>query len=287
MLFRSCPNIGSKLETLAFRNVFLTTRHISTRLTGTPHYLAPEISNAFELDDDSSDDEEIQSYTNAVDVWSFACVIYQLLSLQVPFPKRRDLLRFCRGGKFPATPLLNRTSDAGVNFVKSVLVPDPALRPSAKESLQSEWLRVESRVQNEVFDLKRSLKPDLHKVAELTLPSELVVTDKGINVEGEILSEYYHELMGVASPRFSPDLKSEGQKPEVSSRGSLVNTSNLLLDDSNVSTVLGSPKEREIVKPTGSSLQRPNSKPPDFDYLDSHLQFLTPRQRSHLIQRMM
>jgi serine/threonine protein kinase len=120
--------------------------------TGTPHYLAPEVSHAIPIGDDSDDEEETQSYTNAVDVWSFACVIYQLLSLQVPFPKRRDLIRFCRGGKFPEAALSTRASSQGIAFIKSVLVPNPSLRPSAEGSLRSEWLKTETRVRKNSLD---------------------------------------------------------------------------------------------------------------------------------------
>ncbi|EPE28390.1 Protein kinase-like (PK-like) [Glarea lozoyensis ATCC 20868] len=154
--------------------------------TGTPHYLAPEISNAIELDDDSSDEEETQSYTNAVDVWSFACVIYQLLALKVPFPKRRDLVRFCRGGKFPEPALMTRTSDEGIAFVKSVLVPDPSLRPSAEVSLRSEWLKVESKARkqslnsSQLLDVARALDP-----SESTLPDDSSSVNPNIDIQDE------------------------------------------------------------------------------------------------------
>lgn len=105
--------------------------------TGTPFYLAPEVSHFVD-----NEDEESSTYTNAVDIWSFACVIYQMMALQVPFPVYpRSLLAFCRGGPFPKTPLLERTSADGIEFIKSVLVPFPAQRPTAEEAVLSKWLK--------------------------------------------------------------------------------------------------------------------------------------------------
>jgi serine/threonine protein kinase len=62
-------------------------------------------------------------YTNAVDIWSSACVIYQILACQVPFPGGAlDLIRFCEGGLFPDQLLAPNISEIGINFLKFVLV---------------------------------------------------------------------------------------------------------------------------------------------------------------------
>lgn len=108
--------------------------------TGTPHYLAPEVSHYVDTGNEESD-----AYTNAVDIWSFACVLYQIMALQVPFPNYpRSLLVFCRGGPFPEAPLLTRTSLGGIEFIKFILVPLPTMRPRAQDLMQSNWLQIEN-----------------------------------------------------------------------------------------------------------------------------------------------
>lgn len=112
--------------------------------TGTPKYLAPEIFHYV-----PSQDEESDSYTDAVDIWSFACVVYEMLALQVPFmdwPK--NLVTFCRGGQFPDSPLKSRASYPGIQFVKSLMVTFPAQRPTARDTLESSWLRPNTLTNN-------------------------------------------------------------------------------------------------------------------------------------------
>jgi serine/threonine protein kinase len=86
--------------------------------TGTPHYLAPEVRHYVR---DKSMKPGV--YTNAVDIWSFACVIYQILACQVPFPGGAlDLIHFCEGGSFPEGPLVPSISGMGIDFLKFVMV---------------------------------------------------------------------------------------------------------------------------------------------------------------------
>lgn len=107
---------------------------------GTPLYLAPEVFHYVPLPDEESD-----TYTNAVDVWSLACVVYTMLALRPPFVEwPRKLLIYCNGGDFPEGPLQGRASSLAVDFIKSVLVPFPSERPTAKAALNSSWFQDES-----------------------------------------------------------------------------------------------------------------------------------------------
>jgi len=107
--------------------------------TGTPLYVAPEVFH-YVMDDDS----DPTTYTNAVDIWSFGCVVYQMLAHEVPFKNfPRQLVAFCRGATFLEPPLNKRVTQEAFEFVKSTLIPLPQSRPSAKQVMQAIWLKIE------------------------------------------------------------------------------------------------------------------------------------------------
>jgi serine/threonine protein kinase len=117
--------------------------------TGTPYYLAPEVHHHIEDANSGTG-----TYTNAVDIWSFGCVVYQIMALHVPFSQYpRNLVAFCKGGPFPEPPrFVDRTSREGIEFIKSVLVPLPMLRPSADEAMKSKWFRPEDNTRRSSLD---------------------------------------------------------------------------------------------------------------------------------------
>ncbi|PQE06561.1 camk kinase protein [Rutstroemia sp. NJR-2017a WRK4] len=103
---------------------------------GTPLYRAPEVSGYIE---DVAEDSESSVYTHAVDIWSFACVVYEMLALHVPFANPAKVVAFCNGGAFPEVPLRLRASNQGLNFVKKILVPHPQRRSKASEIEKDPW----------------------------------------------------------------------------------------------------------------------------------------------------
>lgn len=100
--------------------------------------MAPELLHYVE----NEEDEESQSYTSACDIWSFGCVVYQMMTLRLPFPNPRDkaLSKFSRGGPLPVEPLNNRTSPEGIDFIRSILIARPSCRPRAKDLIDAPWL---------------------------------------------------------------------------------------------------------------------------------------------------
>jgi len=138
----------------------------------TPHYVAPEIFHYVD-----SDNDETNAYTNAVDTWYFACVVYEMLSHQVPFPVYpKDLKKFCSGGPFPDGPLARCTSEDGIGFIKLGMVPQPKIRLSAEDVLKIPWIDVEKPrtdsiqprsledlkvLENEVQEAHRTIYPSL------------------------------------------------------------------------------------------------------------------------------
>jgi serine/threonine protein kinase len=109
-------------------------------VVGTPCYQAPEVDG--ELDTD----EETSIYDNAVDMWSLGCVIYEIATQKLPFPRRSTVQQFCNGRlPFPEQPLSAKLSMDGVEFVKRLIVPSPRERLSAEDALASSWLSQETR----------------------------------------------------------------------------------------------------------------------------------------------
>lgn len=120
--------------------------------TGAIGYEAPEIRGL--IDDETNCESSV--YTNLVDIWSFGCVIYKIMSKEVPFQSSRDLRRFCeRRTSFPSPPLEDKMSQEGIEFLKRILEPSPLNRPSAAKALQYDWLKLEEIPENVVFNASR------------------------------------------------------------------------------------------------------------------------------------
>ena len=103
--------------------------------TGTPHFQAPEIRGFIDEDDESP------GYSNAVDMWSLGCVVYYISALKLPLLRLSDIRKFCQGAlPFPEESLYPRISETGIEFIKRLLVPQPAQRVSAENALKDPWI---------------------------------------------------------------------------------------------------------------------------------------------------
>jgi calcium/calmodulin-dependent protein kinase I len=107
-------------------------------MAGTPRYAAPELDRWYE------DEEEPYSYTQTVDVWALGILLFEMLTLQVPFPGHPSSVRKYSAGKtaFPKQLLLqeNITSPC-IEFLMAVLQPKPKGRPTSKEAFCYEWIK--------------------------------------------------------------------------------------------------------------------------------------------------
>ncbi|KAG0643272.1 kinase-like domain-containing protein [Tuber brumale] len=111
-----------------------TTLHtqVSTRVYGAPEVLG--------LDSNS----ETSDYTNSVDIWSFGCVVYELLVGTKLFVSEGQVFRYYIG-KFPFPEeklkvLSPPIDDIGVSFLQSMLATQPEDRPTASSALGHVWL---------------------------------------------------------------------------------------------------------------------------------------------------
>lgn len=103
---------------------------------GTPHYQAPEILGYLDEYAESS------SYNSLVDIWSLGCVLYKIITQEVPFPSASITMRFCNGKRpFDVTSLSKKVSPLGTTFIAGLLIPLPQERPTAADALRSPWLQ--------------------------------------------------------------------------------------------------------------------------------------------------
>ncbi|RPA91682.1 kinase-like protein, partial [Choiromyces venosus 120613-1] len=104
----------------------------------TDNYAAPEVLG---IDPNS----ETSIYTNAVDMWSLGCVVYEILTGEKLFSSLGHIMSFFyTNGTFPeqklsklATPSL----DAVKSFIQGLVLLDPGKRPSAVEAASNVWLQ--------------------------------------------------------------------------------------------------------------------------------------------------
>lgn len=124
---------------------------------GTSSYKAPELSGLLPRELRSSG----QNYGESVDIWALGVIVHQLLTTKIPFHRideqstessyyeapewnmDYDLVQdYCADlSAFPLGPLNDCcASPKAIDFVKSLMVPDPKKRPTAADALQSQWL---------------------------------------------------------------------------------------------------------------------------------------------------
>lgn len=99
-------------------------------------------------------------YTTAVDLWALGAVIHQVLTSEIPFLDKyfdstsvadgvpeidmQRLFAYCNDTeKFPKAALkMSKASQEAISFVKSLMAVNPSIRVSAKDALDSSWLRI-------------------------------------------------------------------------------------------------------------------------------------------------
>ncbi|XP_075450012.1 hormonally up-regulated neu tumor-associated kinase isoform X3 [Ascaphus truei] len=96
---------------------------------GSPAYAAPELLAR-------------KKYGPKVDVWSIGVNMYAMLTGTLPFTVEPFSLRalYQKMVDKDMNPLPTHISPAAINFLRSLLEPDPLKRPSTKQALANRWL---------------------------------------------------------------------------------------------------------------------------------------------------
>jgi serine/threonine protein kinase len=111
-----------KLGDFGVAKTLSETAGVASTCVGTPYYLAPEICRS-------------QPYGFKADVWSLGVILYELVTLEVPFSAPDVLalvMRICNDKPRPAPTVY---SEALRNLLEKLLQKDSATRPTATEIL--------------------------------------------------------------------------------------------------------------------------------------------------------
>jgi serine/threonine protein kinase len=111
---------------------------------GTVSYAAPEVLQGYK-------------YGKEVDLWSLGVVTYLLVSGTLPFDDDEEeniINKCCECAVDYSSPWISKTSRNCRNFIKSLLVVDPAKRLPLAKVLQHPWLICDSDLKR-----KRSISP--------------------------------------------------------------------------------------------------------------------------------
>ena len=112
---------------------------------GTRGYMAPEVEGHFPVA------HKLKQHSLATDIWAIGVIAMELLQSH-PFPYSSDVLDYVKGGeslKFDQIPDVT-ISPTCQEFVRALLSPDPADRPTASAALAHPWL----------VEIARSVVPD-------------------------------------------------------------------------------------------------------------------------------
>lgn len=139
MVVRGPPEWEVKLADFGLsKRLVNRSRYLTT--TGSPFYMAPEITWSLGIDNSS------MGYTDAVDLWAMGCIAYRLVTGTVPFPSNLHLGEFCRDESlFPLERLVGSgVGDSCTRFIKALLRTCSKDRPSSAEALDHTWMKLEN-----------------------------------------------------------------------------------------------------------------------------------------------
>jgi len=82
---------------------------------------------------------ETFEYTNAVDIWALGCIVYRIMTRAVPFPSLLSLRNYTNYNEELLFKVPSPMAEAEA-FVRKLLNPHPAKRPTASAALEHSWV---------------------------------------------------------------------------------------------------------------------------------------------------
>eukprot|EP00002_Diphylleia_rotans_P014371 TRINITY_DN279_c0_g2_i2.p1 TRINITY_DN279_c0_g2~~TRINITY_DN279_c0_g2_i2.p1 ORF type:complete len:631 (+),score=140.38 TRINITY_DN279_c0_g2_i2:35-1927(+) len=132
-----------KLGDFGISRVLRNTLECAKTAVGTPYYLSPEICQS-------------RPYNNKTDVWSLACVLYELLTFRHPFEANdmKGLIQKILRGTY--TPLPSHYSRDVSSLMQEMFQLDPKKRPSINAILKKPFIqdRIQKFLSSTVLELE-------------------------------------------------------------------------------------------------------------------------------------
>ena len=113
---------------------------------GTPDYAAPEVLSGE------------GTYSDAVDMWAVGVITYVLLCGYPPFyaASLTELFEVIKKGRFDFPPdEWSQVSDEAKDFIRKLLVVNPATRMTGEQCVNHPWLKTEIQRTNTIVNMKR------------------------------------------------------------------------------------------------------------------------------------
>jgi len=140
-------------------------------------------------------------YSKQADVWSVGVIAYMLLSSQMPFygKKRRHIVEQIMSGSFEFNGRRwKRVSNQGKEFVRDLLVLDPAERFTSEQALSSAWLNrrfaatVRNPMREEIESAHQSMV-NYAKYSKLKQVALMVIAHRSTSEEIGILRKLFQK----------------------------------------------------------------------------------------------
>ena len=192
---------------------------LSSRLTGTPMYMSPEVIK-----------NDTRGRHGAMDIWSMGCVVLEFATGKKPWshldnewyvthrdvriPESRTILTSSPWGdvyyyrtimyhigvatQHPPLPEQDQLSELGINFIKECLSVDPTTRPSAFELMDHVWM-LDFRKALQTYD-----ETEMSKSPPAEMPSEEAYESATVARQAAIIQEKEVEAIKSVSPDPAP-----------------------------------------------------------------------------------